>query len=230
MGEAATAFRSLVDQEGRFIKALTLCTVGGAAALLCLRWRRGRFDTLDRVLLRQTGLILLTAALLVCACLLISARSNPGWYGAQIWANFGIFFYQLLLMLLCLGYCLRRVAPLRMLAPLLLCYCLTELLNPTKAYVDTTPQLQRRYAISWVNVARAAAARGDSQATIAVPTRGWPLPADWFPKVLGHTLYVYGIVDRPISIETRIGAPDADMEASPGEGTKDAAAAAPRAR
>lgn len=177
----------------------TICTLLFRNVFKKRSERRGREYFLGYISLASIFSFVSMAILIIC----ISAKTEPG-YAEMIQFCYGIFFYLLLLTVLCFSYLLKKFPILRIAVPFILCWFFFDATRSTIPYPRPITDEQIQTVNEWLTEARHASASGAESISIPVPKEFmfWSEEGH-FAKCFAKAIFDAGITTRILTVHFR---------------------------
>lgn len=173
---------------------------GGALCTALRRLSSGRPEERESALTLCFLWVVLGASCVLWVCLaIVIAAMTFTYLAGQIQSVYGVFFYLLLLTVICAIYLLRAFPALWLGIPFLLCFLCVEIGRCDRPWIVTVSDTQKALVNTWIAEAQKADREGRNAITITVGPKAWPHP-DWFGARLSQTLFAHGLTSRRIHI------------------------------
>lgn len=196
------AFYNQLYSMRSIVYLLTALVFLGSICLLSHRKYMKKFIEADKKMAEALFIICTSMLLVGCLYILIGARTSPNFSG-NISAIYGVFFFQILLTVICIAYLLTKIHLLKILAPALLVFLFIETTNSQKKFAVQYTETHLSIVKHWIEDARKANMTGENVIIISVPKIEWPHPQEWFGEVFAHTLFAHGIISHPLQIKMK---------------------------
>lgn len=220
---ALSTFYHFAGRVQPFFLLLMTGFCGGALCIALRRIRTGNSEEREnaRNLCFLWAVLGVSCVLFLCLIIVIAAMTFT-YLAGEIQSTYGIFFYLLLLTVICATYLLRAIPALWLGIPILLCFLCVEIGRCDRPWIVTVSAKQKAIVNAWIDEAQKADREGRNNITITVGPKTWPHP-DWFGQRLSQTLFAHGLTSRRIPIEL-------NREPEGAQGAGETSAASPKGK
>lgn len=145
--------------------------------------------------------------MLMTIAIICIAGKTSSVYANRISFSYGIFFYLLLLTIICFAYCMKKCKNFKIIVPFILCWLFIDSTQSTYPYPRPITNAEIEMVNGWVNKARLADEAGNKIVEITVP-KGYYEDSkdsnDFLRKCISKVLYNAGVTSRPLIVNFRI--------------------------